>query len=59
MHGKDHDRFVVLHSRGELVKPEQPGHVIAALSLSAPNDFSGKYVSWDADELKPYQQSSL
>jgi len=56
MDQKDHNHFVHLHARGGLLTAEQPGHVIAALSLNGPEDLSGKFVSWDDDELKAFQQ---
>jgi len=56
MDQNDHNRFVHLHTSGKLLTAEQPGHVIAALSLNAPKDLSGKFVSWDDDELKAFRQ---
>ncbi|KAG6917914.1 hypothetical protein DXG01_000523 [Tephrocybe rancida] len=52
---KDHEKFVKAHSEGKLVKPEQAGHVIAALALRALPALSGQFVSWDSDECQPYR----
>ncbi|TRM67744.1 hypothetical protein BD626DRAFT_105531 [Schizophyllum amplum] len=53
---KGHQQFVQQHAEGKLVKPEQPGHVIAGLALSAPKELSGQFVSWDADDLKAFRE---
>ena len=50
------DRFVKLHETSSLVKPEDCGHVIASLALSAPKELSGKFVSWDSDECKDFRR---
>ncbi|KAG6866455.1 hypothetical protein C0991_003973 [Blastosporella zonata] len=52
---KDHAKFVNAHSEGKLVKPEDAGHVIAALSLQAQPVLSGQFVSWDSEECRPYR----
>lgn len=52
----DHDKFVEVHATGKLVRPEDCGHVIAALALKAPAEFSGKFVAWDSDECQPFRQ---
>lgn len=41
---KDSERFVTAHKDGTLLKPEQPGHVIAKLALNPPHDLSGKFI---------------
>ncbi|KAK4051308.1 hypothetical protein OIO90_004789 [Microbotryomycetes sp. JL221] len=51
---KDHARFTGLHAEGKLVPPEQPGAVLAALSLKATKDLTGQFVSWDSDEMQAY-----
>lgn len=38
-------RFLDAHTEGKLLKPEQPGHVIAKLVLDAPRDLSGKFLT--------------
>ncbi|KAL9604375.1 MAG: hypothetical protein Q9219_000563 [cf. Caloplaca sp. 3 TL-2023] len=44
MDEKDVSKFHTLHQQGQLVKPEQPGHVIAKLAVDAPKDLSGKFL---------------
>lgn len=44
MDGKDVDKFRALFESGRLLKPEQPGNVIARLSLSGEKELSGKFV---------------
>jgi len=55
MDASDAKRFAELKTSGSLLKPEQPGHVIARLAIDAPSDLSGKFLSWDAAELKAFQ----
>jgi NAD(P)-dependent dehydrogenase (short-subunit alcohol dehydrogenase family) len=45
MSATDSQKFSDLFSSGKLVKPEQPGHVIAKLALDAPSNLSGKFLS--------------
>lgn len=52
-----HQFFVQTHADGHLVKPEDCGHVIAALSLQAPKSLSGQFVSWDSKECEPYRNT--
>ncbi|KAI9769962.1 MAG: hypothetical protein M1840_003672 [Geoglossum simile] len=40
----DARRFRVLKEQGQLLKPEQPGHVIAKLALDAPKWLSGEFL---------------
>ena len=42
-----HDRFLRLHTEGELLDPAVPGAAIAALALHAPASMSGEFLSWD------------
>ncbi len=44
MDEKDVDKFAGLHKKGELLKPEQPGHVMAKLVLEVPKELSGKFL---------------
>lgn len=39
-----HSVFIKFHKDGWLLKPEQPGHVIAKLVIDAPNSLTGKYL---------------
>lgn len=41
-----HSKFTTVHKEGKLLKPEQPGHVMAKLVLDAPKDLSGKFLSY-------------
>ncbi|KAF8076471.1 hypothetical protein FPV67DRAFT_418892 [Lyophyllum atratum] len=52
---EDHKKFINAYNEGKLVKPEDAGHVIAALALRAQPPLSGRFVSWDSDECKPYR----
>ncbi|TFK29410.1 short-chain dehydrogenase [Coprinopsis marcescibilis] len=56
MSSQDHEKFIKVHSEGKLVKPEDCGYVIAALSLKAPKSMSGAFVSWDSDECAPFRK---
>lgn len=53
---KDHQIFKDVYSSGKLVNPEDAGHVVAALALQAPKDFSGRFVSWDSEECKDFRK---
>ena len=44
MKEQDVARFHNLHQEGGLLKPEQPGHVIAKLALDAPKELSGRFL---------------
>lgn len=46
MDAGDAKRFAELKSSGSLLKPEQPGHVMAKLVLDAPAELNGKFLSW-------------
>lgn len=49
MDEKDTKKFSGLHKEGKLLRPEQPGNVMARLVLEASKDLSGKflrYVIW-------------
>ena len=51
----DAQKYISAHKEGRLVRPEQAGHVIAALSLSAPMSLSGLFVNWDSEECKDFR----
>jgi len=55
MDTKDALKFKTLHEEGQLLRPEQPGNVIARLALDAENGLSGKFLSWNDGELEKYQ----
>lgn len=44
MDKKDAEKFAGLYGRGELLKPEHPGNVIAKLVLNAPSELGGKFL---------------
>ncbi|KAF9885552.1 hypothetical protein FE257_012758 [Aspergillus nanangensis] len=50
-----HSKFTTVHKEGKLLKPEQPGHVMAKLVVDAPSELSGKFFSWNDDALKAFQ----
>jgi NAD(P)-dependent dehydrogenase (short-subunit alcohol dehydrogenase family) len=56
MDEQDAARFAELKATGGLLKPEQPGHVMAKLVLEAPKELSGKFLSCNAEELKAFQE---
>jgi NAD(P)-dependent dehydrogenase (short-subunit alcohol dehydrogenase family) len=56
MDEQDTAKFAELKATGGLLKPEQPGHVMAKLVLEAPKELSGKFLSWNAEELKAFQE---
>ncbi len=47
-----HQTFVREKGEGLLLKPEQPGYVIAALSLHAPESLSGEFLSWNDERCR-------
>ncbi|KAH0543683.1 hypothetical protein FGG08_001998 [Glutinoglossum americanum] len=55
MDQKDAERFRTLKEQGGLLKPEQPGHVIAKLAVGAPQELSGKFLSWNDPALAAFQ----
>ena len=55
--GEDMVKFESAHRKGKLVKPEDSGYCIASLVLNATKDLSGKFVSWDSEECKPYRRT--
>ncbi|KAF9879480.1 hypothetical protein CkaCkLH20_03023 [Colletotrichum karsti] len=53
---KDHASFVSGFDKGELLKPEQPGNVMARFVVKPQHDLSGKYFKWQAGELSAFQE---
>jgi NAD(P)-dependent dehydrogenase (short-subunit alcohol dehydrogenase family) len=45
MDAKDALKFKNLYEEGELLKPEQPGNVIARLAVAAEKELSGKFLT--------------
>lgn len=50
-----HAQFVDFHTSKKLLHPDQPGHVIASLAVKAPSSISGKFFSWNDEELVAHQ----
>ncbi|MCJ1481153.1 hypothetical protein MMC06_001309 [Schaereria dolodes] len=50
-------KFINAHKEGKLLKPEQPANVMAKLVLNPPNAFSGRFISWNDEELAAFQNS--
>lgn len=44
MDAQDAKKFLALHTEGKLLKPEQPGNVIARLAVGADKGLSGKFL---------------
>jgi len=44
--GTSHERFLKLKEEGKLLRPEQPGNVIARLALEAEPALSGKFLKY-------------
>lgn len=55
MSSSDQAKFHGMHKEGKLVRPEQPGGVIAKLALGAERGLSGRFLSWDDEILKAYR----
>jgi len=53
--GEGNERFQALHREGKLLRPDQPGNVIAQLALNMKKELSGQFLSWNAEQLKEYQ----
>ena len=46
MKEQDAMRFIKHHEEGTLLKPEQPGNVMARVVLAGPKELSGKYLRY-------------
>jgi hypothetical protein len=55
---KDREKFSGLKSDGGLLKPEQPGYVIARLAVGGDEvkSFNGKFLSWNDESLDKFQE---
>ncbi|KAJ5551627.1 hypothetical protein N7535_000428 [Penicillium sp. DV-2018c] len=51
-----HSKFTGVHKDGKLLKPEQPGHVMAKLVIDAPKELSGRFYSWNDKDLQAFQE---
>lgn len=54
MDKSDHIKFTSFHEQGQLLHVDQPSAVLAGLAINAKPDCSGKYVSWDDQEMEQY-----
>ncbi|EPE36985.1 NAD(P)-binding Rossmann-fold containing protein [Glarea lozoyensis ATCC 20868] len=57
MDAKDAEKFKTLHESGKLLRPEQPGNVMARLALGAGHELGGKLWNWNDEELSDFQDS--
>lgn len=55
MDPEDRARFANLKRDGKLLRPDQPGNVMARLVLNAPTKLSGQFLSWNDALLKDFQ----
>ncbi|KAF2872220.1 hypothetical protein BDV95DRAFT_606777 [Massariosphaeria phaeospora] len=55
MSAKDADKFMGLKKDGGLLRPEQPGHVIAKLAVEGGKELSGRFLSWNDEALGKFQ----
>ncbi|OAL00719.1 NAD(P)-binding protein [Phaeosphaeriaceae sp. SRC1lsM3a] len=59
MSDKDRVKFAGLKTDGGLLRPEQPGHVIAKLAAARGEDvkgLSGRFLNWNDESLGSYQE---
>lgn len=52
----DAERFLNLGKEGKLLRPAQPGSLMARLALDPPKNLSGKYFRWDVSELEAFRK---
>ncbi|OLN96406.1 putative oxidoreductase C30D10.05c [Colletotrichum chlorophyti] len=57
MADKDHASFVSDFDKGTLLRPEQPGNVMARFVVKPQQNLSGKFLKWQAAELSAYQDA--
>jgi len=53
----DVKKFKGLHEEGKLLRPEQPGNIIARLVVGADKGLSGSFLTWNDKVLEKYQDS--
>jgi NAD(P)-dependent dehydrogenase (short-subunit alcohol dehydrogenase family) len=53
----DWEKFLDAKEKGTLLRPEQPGNVIAKLVVAAAIEFSGQFLSWNDEVLKDFQDT--
>jgi NAD(P)-dependent dehydrogenase (short-subunit alcohol dehydrogenase family) len=52
MPAEEYERFVAYHRRGELLPPAVPGCSLAVLAFYAPPEWSGRFLSWDEEQVQ-------
>jgi NAD(P)-dependent dehydrogenase (short-subunit alcohol dehydrogenase family) len=52
MEPEQYERHVRLHSRGDLLPPQEPGRSLALLALCAPRQWSGEFLQWDDPRIR-------
>lgn len=52
---KDRIKFLEAYEKKTLLRPDQPGNVIAKLVVGAPRELSGMFVSWNDEVLQDFQ----
>lgn len=57
MDEKDAAKFRELKETGGLLRPDQPGNVMAKLALDAPKELSGQFMSWNDEKLASFQDT--
>lgn len=55
---KDAAKFAELKRDGGLLRPEQPGHVLAKLAVGAGKELSGKFLNWNDESLGGFQEGA-
>ncbi|KAH7206910.1 hypothetical protein DER44DRAFT_358268 [Fusarium oxysporum] len=56
MNKAQYDSFVEAKEKGILLKPEQPGNVMAKFVADPLKELSGKFFSWNSPEVEAYQE---
>ncbi|KAI8936863.1 hypothetical protein NX059_006099 [Plenodomus lindquistii] len=54
----DRKKFSSLKQDGGLLRPEQPGHVLAKLAVRGGKELSGKFLSWNDEALEAFQEDA-
>ena len=54
---KDNDKFLGLHREGKLLKPSEPGNVMARMVLDPPRELNGRFIRYAA--MYPDIQTSV
>ncbi|WWD19208.1 hypothetical protein CI109_103666 [Kwoniella shandongensis] len=49
-------KFQSAFEKGELLRPEQPGAVLAGLAVNGPLELSGEYINWADERLQAFRE---